>query len=305
MVGGLDLHREQITFDALEVDSGESGGVGCGNRTGSGSAGGCVSEVASRSRGVVPWRWRAVRAGATWSRRSPRRASSRMSRRRPTPGSGVASVVRRPTAPTPSCYASFGRGELPESWIPPEVVWSGGAGPAVQVVGGSAHQWCSADPCRALPPRSGGARGCDPHRANPAPLTDREKVQLSPAGGERIGVGYQMVDATDREAQPLKGDWQRFGLAPAGVPGARRRPVRDRWIARSGGVERARRLPALPPLRAGVRHSGLDVTVDASDRRRAGGYLSRQGPETLRWALYEAAKNSSHGRSPDHGYYAK
>ena len=54
-----------------------------------------------------------------------------------------------------------------------------------------------------------------------------------------------------------------------------------------------------------VRHSGLDVTVDSSDRRRAGGHLSRQGPETLRWALYEAAKNSSHGRSPDHGYYAK
>jgi transposase len=53
-----------------------------------------------------------------------------------------------------------------------------------------------------------------------------------------------------------------------------------------------------------VRHTGLDVTVDASDRRRAGGFLSRQGPQTLRWALYEAAKNSSHHRSPDHGYYA-
>jgi len=52
-----------------------------------------------------------------------------------------------------------------------------------------------------------------------------------------------------------------------------------------------------------VRHTGLDVTVDASDRRRANGYLSRQGPETLRWALYEAAKNYSHQRSPDHDYY--
>jgi transposase len=52
-----------------------------------------------------------------------------------------------------------------------------------------------------------------------------------------------------------------------------------------------------------VRHTGLDVTVDASDRRRASGYLSRQGPGTLRWALYEAAKNSSHQRSPDHAYY--
>ena len=53
-----------------------------------------------------------------------------------------------------------------------------------------------------------------------------------------------------------------------------------------------------------VRHSGLDVTVDASDRRRAGGFLSRQGPQTLRWALFEAAKNASHRRSPDHDYYA-
>jgi transposase len=56
--------------------------------------------------------------------------------------------------------------------------------------------------------------------------------------------------------------------------------------------------------RQAVRHTGLDVAVDASDRRRAGGYLSRQGPQTLRWALYEAAKNSSHQRSPDHAYYA-
>ena len=57
--------------------------------------------------------------------------------------------------------------------------------------------------------------------------------------------------------------------------------------------------------RQAVRHTGLDVAVDASDRRRAGGYLSRQGPQTLRWALYEAAKNSSHQRSPDHAYYAR
>jgi transposase len=54
-----------------------------------------------------------------------------------------------------------------------------------------------------------------------------------------------------------------------------------------------------------VRHTGLDVTVDASDRRRAGGFLSRQGPQTRRWAPYEAAKNSSHLRSPDHAYYAR
>jgi transposase len=38
-----------------------------------------------------------------------------------------------------------------------------------------------------------------------------------------------------------------------------------------------------------VRHTGLDVVVDASDLHGARGYLSRQGPSTLRWALFEAA----------------
>ncbi len=52
-----------------------------------------------------------------------------------------------------------------------------------------------------------------------------------------------------------------------------------------------------------VRHTGLDVTVDASDRRRAGGYLSRQGPETLRWALFEAGKCAAKTTSPDREYY--
>jgi transposase len=52
-----------------------------------------------------------------------------------------------------------------------------------------------------------------------------------------------------------------------------------------------------------VRHTVLDVAVDSSDLRRAGGFLSRQGPPTLRWALFEAAHNASRAGSPDHAYY--
>jgi hypothetical protein len=54
------------------------------------------------------------------------------------------------------------------------------------------------------------------------------------------------------------------------------------------------------------RHQDLHhhrVAVGASDLRRAGGYLSRQGPATLRWALFEAAHNASRSGSPDHAYY--
>jgi transposase len=42
--------------------------------------------------------------------------------------------------------------------------------------------------------------------------------------------------------------------------------------------------------REAVRYGGMDITVLASDKRRAPGHLSRQGPPALRWALYEAAQ---------------
>jgi hypothetical protein len=47
----------------------------------------------------------------------------------------------------------------------------------------------------------------------------------------------------------------------------------------------------------------VDITVYESDRRRAPGHLSRQGPPALRWALYEAAQLARHPRSPDRDYY--
>ena len=127
---------------------------------------------------------------------------------------------------------------------------------------------------------------------------------LSPAAHQRIRVGYQMIDATDAQAQPLKNDLQRFGA---------RQPACRALVAAQYGIGGLIAVAVWSELgdcarfcrsQQVVRHTGLDVTVDSSDRRRAGGFLSRQGPETLRWALYEAAKNSSHHRSPDHDYYA-
>jgi transposase len=57
--------------------------------------------------------------------------------------------------------------------------------------------------------------------------------------------------------------------------------------------------------RKAVRFVGLDVTVRSSDSKRSPGRLSRQGPEVLRWLLFEAAKTSAQTRAPDHGYYAQ
>ena len=101
-----------------------------------------------------------------------------------------------------------------------------------------------------------------------------------------------MIDATDAEALPLKADLQRFGQRQPAC-----RALVDAHYGIGGLIAVAvwselgdcRRFSRSEQV---VRHTGLDVTVDSSDRRRAGGYLSRQGPQTLRWALYEAAKNA-------------
>ena len=55
--------------------------------------------------------------------------------------------------------------------------------------------------------------------------------------------------------------------------------------------------------RDAVRYGGMDITVYQSDRRRAPGRLSRQGPPALRWALYEAAQAARRPGSPDRAYY--
>ena len=51
--------------------------------------------------------------------------------------------------------------------------------------------------------------------------------------------------------------------------------------------------------------SSVDITVFQSDRRRAPGRLSRQGPPALRWALYEAAQVARRTGSPDRDYYVQ
>jgi hypothetical protein len=42
IVCGLDLHRQQVTFDVFDSVSGEVGAAGCGSPTASASSVGCV-----------------------------------------------------------------------------------------------------------------------------------------------------------------------------------------------------------------------------------------------------------------------
>jgi transposase len=126
---------------------------------------------------------------------------------------------------------------------------------------------------------------------------------VTAAARQRIATGYAMIDATNAQLEPLRGELMRFGTrqpacralvdAHFGIGGLTAVAI---WVE-LGDCRRFSRSMQV------VRHTGLDVTVDSSDRHRAGGHLSRQGPETLRWALYEAAKSSARQGSPDHAYY--
>src|SRR6266511_5711499 len=109
------------------------------------------------------------------------------------------------------------------------------------------------------------------------------KVELSPAGLELVALALRMIDTIDDELAPLD---RALSLYARHQPGCRA------LIARLYGVGPVTATAIVAELgdarRFGcsddaVRHCGLDVTVHQSDRKRAPGHLSHEGPELLRW----------------------
>jgi transposase len=128
------------------------------------------------------------------------------------------------------------------------------------------------------------------------------RADVSPAGRQLIECALRVIDHLDRQLEPL--DKQLIAFARR-QPGCRAL----RALFGVGELTSVAILSELGDCRRfkssddAVRHSGLDVTVWSSDGRRAPGHLARQGPEVLRWALFEAAQSAARAGSPDHHYY--
>ena len=307
MVCGLDLHRQQITFDAMESPSGEvwRGRVWQPDRERfrrwlrhdvTRRANG--EPVAMAVEGCTGWRY--VVEEITAAGFEAHLAE---------PADTQAARGRKHHAKTDRSDARLLRellqsGELPESWIPPTAVleWR----ERVRLYKSLVDQRCAwTQRIHAELFQHGVAV---PETAIRSAITrDRlmsDEVNLSPAGRQRIRVGYTMLEASDAEAQALKRELQRFGhrqpacralvTANYGIGGLTAVAV---W-SELGDCRRFSRSEQV------VRHTGLDVAVDSSDRHRAHGYLTRQGPPTLRWALFEAGMCAARHGSPDHSYYA-
>ena len=256
---------------------GSRGGVGCGIRIGNGSGSGCVATllasaqgglVALAVEGCTGWRYVVEEiTAAGFEAHVAETADTKQAR------------SRKHRAKTDRTDARLLRellqcGELPESWIPPTDVleWRERVRLYKSLVD-QRTKWCQRIHAELFQHGVSVPEGAIRSAAVRARIADKD-VQLSPAARQRIRVGYQMIDATDCEAMPLKQALTALRDTPAGVSGVGRRAVRDRWPVGRSGVVRARRLPTVLSLETSrTSHgSGCDGgCVESTSRGRISG----------------------------------
>jgi transposase len=298
IVGALDVHRRQITFKTLVPASGEGsrGRISPAARQPlrqwlerfDGSAAEFVLE------GTTGWRFvveEIERAGHVARLADPAETAARRGRK------------RRAKTDNSDCDLMLGlllAGELPEASIPPLQILEVRTRVRLRkTLIDQRTAWLQR--LRAQLFHQGVPPGLKPRTA--AGQAALASVELSPAGREAVELCSRMLEQLDRELAPIDRALQLF---------ARRQPGCRALIAQLYGVGAVTATAILAELGDArrfkssddaVRHSGLDVTVWQSDRKRAAGHLSHQGPAVLRWALFEAAQCAARRSSPDHAYY--
>ena len=246
-------------------------------------------------------RWRAAPAGATWSKNCAAGIRPHLAE----PADTAALRGRKRHAKTDKTDARHLRvhlmaGDLPECWIPPEHVLEARA--IVRLYKdllderGAWHQRIAATLFHQGVPAIG-------TMATPEGRAAVVQVELSPAGRQAVQAGLRQIDRLTAELDPLR---RQLGMLSRRQPGCRALRATQFGVgtvtsvaiwAELGDVRRFANSGDV------VRHTGLDITVYSSDGKRPPGRLSRQGPQLLRWALYESAKCAARTAAPDHGYY--
>lgn len=249
MLCGLDLHRGQITFDTLETDTGEvwKGRIWSPDRAR--VLRWLSDELAPRAEGPVAV---AVEGCTGWRYVLEEVSLAGFEAHLAEPADTMAARGRKKRAKTDRGDARLlrellGRGDLPESWIPPEAVleWRERVRLYKSLVD-QRTQWTQRIHAELYHHGVAVPEGAIRSAATRASLAE-PTLAVSAAARQRITVGYQMIDATDAQALPLRADLARFGMAqPACRAG--RRPLRHRRADRGGHLVRARRLSPLQPL---------------------------------------------------------
>jgi transposase len=297
IVAGFDVHRAQITFDALDDETGELS----------------RGRIAADPEAVRRWVERfgggevhvAVEACTGWLFVCEALGEAGAVAHLAEPGE--ASALRGPKrrAKTDREDARWLRtllveGRLPEAWIPPAHV----------------REWRTRTRLRKtlIDERTAwlqrvqatlfhhGVRGVPDELRSARGREFLAALELPAAALERIEVALALVDALDRQLAPLERELRRLARRQPGCRALMRHfgigeLTAPMILCELGDVSR------LSAARKAVRCAGLDIGVHRSDRRSRLGKLTRQGSPQLRWALFEAAQSACRSQSPDHADY--
>src|SRR5690348_5666791 len=304
IVGGLDIHRKQLTFDYVEVETGrlQRGRIAPADRA-------HLAAWLARFEEQSPVAF-AVEAGTGWRyvAEEMRNAGVEVHLAEPADTSALRGPKRR--AKTDKADAQLLRelltaGRVPECYIPPASVLEWRAllelyhdlrfehtGWAQRIHATCFHQGTT---------RLGEAGVIRGSRARLDSIVDE---QLSLAGRLQVNTALSIMDTLAEHLERLRR--QLLGTARH-VNGARALmaaiygvgPMTSlalcAWLGGAGRFSSSRKA---------VRFTGLDITVHSSDGKRSPGRLSRQGPAVLRWLLFEAAKTSARSCAPGYRYYS-
>jgi transposase len=297
IVGGLDLHRKQITFDVVDTESGRvrRGRISPADRElfRGWLAGFAGQHVELAVEGCTGWRFvieECQAAGVVPHLADPAEVAGLRGRRRHAKTDRIDARHQRDL---------LLEGRLPECWIPPQLVLETRA--RVRLYKDLSDE------------RTGWQQRMHAtlyHLGAPAQrnllVGDRDRLAriqgLSPAARQAITVALSMIDALDAQIAGVRGELVGFGRRQPGC-----RALQPEFgigaltsVVIWSEMGDPRRFTSSDDA---VRHSGLDITVYSSDGKRSPGRLSRQGSPLLRWALFEAARCAARPASPDHDYY--
>jgi transposase len=297
IVAGFDVHRAQITFDALDSKTGEV----------------MRGRIDATPTAVARWAARfagqridvAVEACTGWLFVCDALAAAGAVAHLAEPVETRALRGRKRRAKTDREDARWLRelladGRLPEAWIAPEHVrqWRSRARLRHTLLG-ERTQWFQRIRATLF---QHGVSGTPEKLRTGKGRAFLEALELPADARERIEIALAMIDAIDAQIAPLERQLRQLA----------RRQTGCRALIGLYGIGELTSLVTLCELgdvqrlsasRKAVRMAGIDIGVHRSDRRSRVGKLNRQGSPHLRWALYEAALAACRPSSPDHADY--
>ena len=286
IVGGLDIHRKQITFDYLDTATGQvrRGQVSPADRE---HLRGWLARFAGRDdaafavEGCTGWRYVAeelAAAGVTVHLAEPADTAFARGRKR---------HAKTDKTDCRHLRQLLAEGRLPECWVPPgRIVECRALLELYHDLRAEHTAWVQRIHA-VLFHQGAPALGAGTLRTERglAALRAAAAARLSPAGPAQIATALEVTAALEARMHAVRHQLLQAArqLAGAKVLAARLYGVgpvtalaMTCWLAGAGRFSSSRKAD---------RFAGLDVTVGSSDRKGPPGRLSRQGPPVLRWAV--------------------